>query len=178
MDDNTGIAENKVFILYFIRKIEMPIGNIQLIKIILENRFMNYFYLQQYLSELIQEGLLAEKSQDNQQYYELSDKGLEILEMFKYMLPAGLKKRVDKSISLFRKNIRMETFISADYTLDNNDGYTAHCIIKEDEFTLLEVKITTGSREDARDICKNWTSSPQELYSEILNTLIKERNCH
>ena len=58
--DSSEIAENKIFILYFIHKMDMPVGSIQLVKIILENRFMNYFYFQQYLSELLQEGLLKD----------------------------------------------------------------------------------------------------------------------
>jgi len=66
--------------------------------------------------------------------------------------------------------------ITADYTLDEDNGYTALLRIGEDKFPLIEIKIVAGSKEDARNICRNWTAFPQELYSEILETLVKDRN--
>lgn len=168
-------AENKVFILYFMKKIRMAVGDIQFIKIMLENRFMNYFYFKQYLSELIEEGLLAIWRQEGQQFYEINEKGLEVLSMFESILPAGLKKRVDESITPIRKNIRMETFISADYSTENEDDYSVSCKIKEDDFSLIDLKITAGSKDDARTICNNWKNYPQEIYMEILETLLKKR---
>lgn len=173
--ESMEVAENKVFILYFLKKINMPVGSIQLIKIMLENRFMNYFFLQQYLSELIEEGLLSAREQDGQKFYGINDKGINVLSMFESILPAGLKKRVDQSIVSIRRGIRSETQITADYATENEDGYTVSMKIKEDDFSLIDLKIATGSKDDARNICKNWTEFPQEVYMEILETLLKDR---
>lgn len=175
IDEPSEIAENKIFILYFLKKMNMPVGSIQLVKIILENRFMNYFFFQQYLSELIDEGLLTATNRDGRQFYEISEKGLVVLEMFQSILPAGLKKRLEESIHSIRKNIRRETYITADYHPDDENSYTVVCKIQENDFPLIEVKLTAGSREEARGICKNWTNSPQEVYSEILDALLKNR---
>ncbi len=174
-NDYSEIAESKVLILFFVKELNMPIGNIQFNKIMLENRFMNYFYLQQYLGELIDEGLLEVNKQDGGKFYGISKKGLSILNMFEVILPAGLKKRIKESIKPLRKNVRMETHITANYYPDEENGYHAHLKINEDTFPLMEVKITTGSKEDARNICRNWTTFPQELYSEILEALLKTR---
>lgn len=175
IDEPSEIAEKKIFILYFIHKMDMPVGSIQLVKIILENRFMNYFYFQQYLSELIDEGLLTVHNQEGRRFYEVNSAGLRVLEMFQSILPAGLKKRLEESIHSIRKSVRRETFITADYIPENENNYTVVCRIQENDFPLIEVKLAAGSREDARSICKNWTNSPQEVYSEILDALIKDR---
>lgn len=174
--DSSEIAENKIFILYFIHKMDMPVGSIQLVKIILENRFMNYFYFQQYLSELLQEGLLKVCEQQGGQFYQITDSGVRILEMFQSILPAGLKKRLEDSIQSIRRRVRMETFITADYTPEDDNSYTITCKIQENDFTLMEVKLAAGSREEAKSICRNWTNFPQQLYSEILDALMKERS--
>lgn len=175
IDEPSEIAESKVFILYFIHKIGMPVDSIQFVKTMLENRFMNYFYLQQYLSELIDEGLLTVRQQEGSKLYEINEQGVKVLEMFESILPAGLKKRLEESIRSIRKNIRNETFITADYTPEDENNYTVTCRIRENDFPLIEIKLAAGSREDARSICKNWTTSAQQVYSEILEALIKDR---
>ncbi len=169
-------AENKVFILFFMRCLDIPIDDIRFNKIMLENRFMNYFFLRQYFSELVEEGLIRVDNDNGRKMYGITEKGLSVLNMFEHMLPEGLKKRVKEIIKSMRKNIRNEMMITADYTPDEDNGYTALLKIDEDTFPLIEIKIAAGSKEDARNICKNWTSFPQELYSEILDTLVKDRN--
>lgn len=169
------IAESKVFILFFVRSLNMPVDDIRFTKIMLENRFMNYFFLRQYFGELVEEGLIYVQNDNGRKTYSITEKGLSVLNMFEHILPQGLKKRVNDIIKSMRKNIRNEMKITADYTPDEDNGYTALLKIVEDTFPLIEIKIAAGSKEDARNICKNWTASPQELYSEILDTLIKDR---
>jgi len=174
-DIYSEIAESKVFILFFMRSLNMPVDDIRFTKIMLENRFMNYFFLRQYFGELVEEGLIHIDSDNGRKIYNITEKGLSVLNMFEHMLPQGLKKRVSEIVKTMRNNIRNEMMITADYTLDDDNGYTATLKIREDAFPLIEIKIAAGSKEDARNICKNWTAYPQELYSEILDTLVKDR---
>ena len=51
-DSTLELAENKLLLLYIIKSIKYPISNTQLTDIVLENSFINYFMLQQYVSEL------------------------------------------------------------------------------------------------------------------------------
>ncbi|NLG88238.1 MAG: DUF4364 family protein [Clostridiaceae bacterium] len=175
-DISLEIAESKVFILFFMRCLDMPIDDIRFNKIMLENRFMNYFFLRQYFSELVEEGLIRIDEDNGRKIYGITEKGLSVLDMFGHILPEGLKKRVNEIIKSMRGKIRNEMMITADYTLDEDNGYTALLRIGEDKFPLIEIKIAAGSKEDARNICRNWTAFPQELYSEILETLVKDRN--
>ena len=51
-ENSAELAENKLLVLYVIKSLKQPISNTQLTEIILENNFINYFTLQQYISEL------------------------------------------------------------------------------------------------------------------------------
>ncbi|HBM81290.1 MAG TPA: DUF4364 domain-containing protein, partial [Clostridiaceae bacterium] len=50
-DDTQELAESKLLILYLFKKINLPISNAIVTDIVLENNLLNYFQLQQYLSE-------------------------------------------------------------------------------------------------------------------------------
>lgn len=67
MYDNTrALAENKLIILYLIEKIEIPLSNSEIWQFALEKNLMDYFSVQQYLSELVESGLLEMTTENNQ----------------------------------------------------------------------------------------------------------------
>ena len=51
-ENSAELAENNLLVLYVIQSLKQPISKTQLTEIILENNFINYFTLQQYISEL------------------------------------------------------------------------------------------------------------------------------
>ena len=57
-ENSAELAENKLLVLYVMDSLKQPITNTQLTEIILENNFINYFTLQQYISELISSDFL------------------------------------------------------------------------------------------------------------------------
>jgi predicted transcriptional regulator len=133
-------AENKVLLLYFTDLIKIPVSNMQLTRIMLENRFMNYFLLQQSLHELIQDKLVMVETREDIDYYTISEEGLRILEMFLNILPVGIKKRLDESIDDIRPVIRQEASVISEYTLENEDEYEVRCKIIEN-FSPLSISV-------------------------------------
>ncbi len=172
---NKELAENKLILLYIIDKVNIPISNLQITKIILENKFMNYFMLQQLLNELCSSNYLLYKNIDNKAFYTITPSGKQTLSYFTNHIPRGIKSLIDNSISNIRNNIRNETFISADYTLSGENEFTVSCQVREDNFNLIDLKVTVGTKNDARRICENWKKHAQEIYSEIIESLIKDR---
>ncbi|MGI6668867.1 MAG: DUF4364 family protein [Acetivibrionales bacterium] len=52
------IVRNKLIILYIIKRLDMPVSNPHITRLILENRLMNYFMFQQCFNELHESGLV------------------------------------------------------------------------------------------------------------------------
>ncbi len=52
--DSEALAENKVLILYILDKVNKPLTNDSLYKLVLSALDMNYFYFQQFLLDLIE----------------------------------------------------------------------------------------------------------------------------
>ncbi|MDP4094095.1 MAG: DUF4364 family protein [Bacillota bacterium] len=175
LESNRELAENKLILLYIIEKINIPVSNLQITKLILENKFMNYFLLQQYLNELCDSGFLMREVVEEKTFYKISPSGKQTLDYFKARIPVGVKSRIDNTILDIRKNIRNETLVTSDFTPVSENEYIVTCKVREDNFSLIELNITVGTKNDARMICENWNGNPQIIYSEIIESLTRKR---
>jgi len=176
LGSNREVAENKLILLYIIEKINMPVSNLQMTKLILENKFMNYFLLQQHLNELCEGSLLSPEVVEGKTFYQITRNGKQTLGYLSNLIPRGIKARIDNTISAIRKNIRNETLITADFIPESENEYIVTCSVREDNFSLIELKLTVGTKADARSICDNWKKHPQALYAEIIESLTKKRD--
>ena len=175
LGNSRELAENKIILLYMIEKINLPVSNLQITKLILENRFMNYFYLQQFLNELCESNLLSTELVDDKTYYGITPSGKQTLSYFVDLIHLGVKNRIDQTITNIRKNIRNEILVTADYTPKSENEFVVSCKVREDDFSLIDLEITVGTKSDARQICENWKQHSQSIYPEIIESLIKKR---
>jgi len=169
------LAENKIILLYIIEKIGMPVSNIQITKLVLEKKLMNYFLLQQLLNELCESGFLEHVDTDGKLFYKISPSGKKTLEYFTSLIPFGIRSIIDNTIPEIRKEIRNDTFITADFVPKSEKEFVVSCKMDEEDFTLIELHVTVGTKSDARNICENWKKHSQEIYSEIVNSLTRKR---
>ena len=152
-------------------------SNLQITKLVLENKYMymNYFYLQQFLNELCENNFLNKETSEDKTFYNITQNGKQTLSYFLNMIPFGTKARIDNSIQAIRKNIKNETLITADYTPKSENEFIVSCKVHEDNFSLIDLEITVGSKSDARIICDNWKHHSQNIYPEIIDSLTKKR---
>ena len=173
--NNKEMAKNKLILLYMIDKINLPVTNLQITKLILENRYMNYFFLQQFLNELCESDFLNREILNGKTFYNITQSGKQTLSCLLNLIPFGIKGRIDNSTKSVRKNIKNETLIAADYTPKSENEFVVSCKVHEDNFSLIDLEITVGTKSDARTICNNWKSHSQNIYPEIIESLIKKR---
>jgi len=170
------LAENKLILLYVIEKLNIPVSNLQITKLILENKFMNYFLLQQFLNELCESSLVSSTLVEDKEFYNINENGRQTLNYFINLIPYGIRTRIDNNISAIRKNIKNETLITSDYTPESETKFIVSCKINEDNFSLIDLKVTVGTKNDSLYICDNWKKYSQAIYAEIIDTLIKKRD--
>lgn len=173
---NKELAENKLILLYIIDKINLTVTNMQLTKVVLENKYMNYFTLQQLLNELCDSNFLNTSELDGKEAFSITENGKQTLSFFQNLIPPGIKTRIDGTIADIKKSIKTELLITADYINENENEYFVNLKINEEQFNLIDLKLTVGTKNDARFICNNWKDYSQEIYSEIINILMKKRD--
>ncbi|MFD3156094.1 DUF4364 family protein [Haloimpatiens sp. FM7330] len=175
-DDTLELAENKLFLLYIIKNINLPISNMQLTDIVLENNFMNYFSLQQYLSELIASNFLKSYEKNGKHRLIVTDKGLKVLSLFKTRISSDKLEIIDTYLQNHIENIKKEITITADYTIENFDNFVVNLKASEGDYTLINIKIGVPSNKQARELCAKWKNNSSQLYNNIMNILIDDNN--
>lgn len=165
-------AENKLIVLYIFNKFEIAITNNQITDFIMENELLNYFVLQQFLSELVNTSLLEYTQNEEHYYYLITEKGKDTLNYFKDRLSDKLLKKLDQSIEKRKKLILKETQISANYKKKSKNDYLVELKVVENDITLIDLKLDVVSNKQAKLICDNWKNKAQDIYGEIINLLI------
>ena len=69
-------AYHKLLILYILYKIKMDLTNSQITQVVLETEMMNYFSLQQLLSQLMESKFLKIYKDSDKEYYCLTQRDL------------------------------------------------------------------------------------------------------
>ncbi|MDU4892065.1 MAG: DUF4364 family protein [Clostridium sp.] len=170
-DNSLNLAEKKLLLLYIIDKIDLPISNIQLTEIVLENNFINYFTLQEYIDELISSNLIIKVNQNEKDRLTISSKGKEVLSLFKNRLSDEDINKLNTYIGVKMNLIKKEATISADYTIENGNSYVVSLSASENNIPLMEIKVTVASNKQARELCTKWKANPSDLYTKIIKVL-------
>ena len=92
-EDN--LAENKVLILYLLDQINSDITNDGLFKIVSLTNGLNYFYFQQFLTDLVDSNLVGSYSKDDETVFKITSKGKDAFSLTKDLLPGILKLKAD-----------------------------------------------------------------------------------
>lgn len=171
--DGEVLAENKVLILYILNKLEKPITNDGLLRLVLSVMDMNYFYFQQFLLDLLENKYITCFDQESKHVYSITEKGKETLKLTSSILPGIIKLKVDTNFSSELSSTAEEESITAEFTPRSENDYTVTCKINENNSCIFEVSVFAGSREEAKKIVDNWKENAYRIYPEILNSLNK-----
>lgn len=173
-ENSAELAENKLLLLYILKALKRPISNSQLTEIVLENNLINYFTLQQYLSELIASGFSEYEEINEKKLLMLTKKGETVLSLFKDRISPSKINILDNYIKETIDSIKKELTIQSDYTLVTDSNFLVDLKALEDNSTLMELKISVPSKSKAVSLCKAWKENPSDLYNKIINVLFAE----
>lgn len=167
------LAESKLILLYLIEKMGIPLSNSDICQFLLERNYMDYFTVQQYLSELVEVHLLEKNKQKNHTRYLLTKKGKEIINYFITHISEEVQQEINAYVQQNKKRIHTESEVSAHYFLEPNNDYIVKCILHDgDNANLMEISMVVATQEQAEMICNNWKNNVSRLYGAILNVLV------
>ena len=165
--------EHKIMLLHLVDKIDIPISNSQITKFALEENYMNFYDVQQYLKEMVEAGYLDSSQIDNATRYIITDEGIKALDTFAGYVTPIIKTRISKYVEENRNIVKQDLEIAANHFYQHdNDEYLVKCAVYEDDNVLMELNMSVVSKEQAVLICNNWKNNVGKIYAQIINILL------
>lgn len=171
------LAENKLIILYFLYQMDMSLSTAQLVDFAAEGDYMDYFSLSQYLTQLVDTGMLeSEQGEGNNTLYGITEAGEETLRIFSKQIPYSKRTSICEYVSSNKKRIKKEYEVVANYFYNGENDYMVKCGVYEEDTALMEISMSVVSKDQAKRIKKNWKENVTELYGSILSAMLDEHS--
>lgn len=170
------IAQDKLKLLYIFKYINLPLTNSEITNFILDNDFLDYFTLQQFLGDLCDSKFVVLNSKNGNEYYSISEAGIAALDMFGEKLPQYFIAQVEKNFSTFKKEIKKHRELLGHYYKKKDDEYIVSLQVMENGSVIFSLSINVPDENLAKYICKKWDSNPEYIFSSILKTLTTDFN--
>ncbi len=167
----TEPTEVKLIILYIIRGFGEAIDNGQITDIFMDYEFVDYFTMQQYLDELVDTRLVDIDLQEGRRLYFLTAHGMDAYDTYMKKIPVSVREKLLLTIRAYKKRERNEADISASFHPLNELSYSADLSIRESGFPLLDIHLSVGAKETAREVCRRFKEDPQKVYAALLEIL-------
>ena len=173
-NSSQDLAVNKLLLLYILSKMEIHLTNSQITQIALENELMNYFSLQQFLSELTESKFLRSFTENSKECYTLTKKSMDVLEYFTSRIPSDLKEKIDAYILANKEEVLKETQVKASFSKLSTNEFVVSLKVLENETTLINLDLNVASNKQAKQICDNWKKNAPNIYGDIIKLLIRD----
>lgn len=163
----------KLTILYMLSKAGFPLTNTQISNFFLEQEYTDYFRVQEVIGDLVDADLIVAQPTHSNTQYTLTAAGKETLGFFKDKLNEGIENDVRFFFEKNKLEFRHENSILADYYKTTNQKYAVRCQIRPDGTSLIDLTLSVSTREQAEAICNNWKKQNEEVYTYLMDMLLK-----
>ena len=168
-----GLVLYKLMILYMLDRVDFPLTNSQISDFILGFNTSAALHLQIALNELADNDFIKPRTERNHTLYEITEQGKEAVELFEFKIADSIKMDILNYLKEQKIELRNESAISSDYYPSGNE-YIAQCSIKERNQTLLEIKISVPTKDQAIHICDSWREKNEEIYQYLISEIWQE----
>lgn len=172
--DSDSLMLNKLIILYILDRVELPISNAELTRIILEKQYAGFIEIVQALEDLVEDKYIEIVEQNNLHQYQITMEGREVLNYFIKDISVALRDEIDVFLSKEQHHLRDIAASTAGYdeTGINAGEYVVDLKVVERGSELVRINLLVTSEEEAETICNRWKEANSDVYEYLMNRLL------
>lgn len=146
----------------------------QLLRFVVETALQNQFQFYLALSGLREAGFIRESDRLEGKLLILTPEGRQSLEMFGSRIRASLQQKLDENGAAWRRRIREEQQMPADWE-ETDNGFVVTLRTIEAGAEIFTLRLTVADKEQAKRFCARWRANAPFLYQTIMDRLGETR---
>lgn len=163
----------KILIAFFLRQIERPVTPEQLCEIATSDAVLNYFDYTEALDAMLKSGAILLKEIDGQEYYVLSELGIEGSKEFNSFVPRVFRNRILSAGLKFFSKLKNEEFVTVEVQeLQRGVNVFCECRDGEDGLKLMSLNLFAPDLEQGELLAEKIRENPSSFYSKIIDFAI------
>ncbi len=164
----------KVFILYLMKSIHMPLDFTTVSEISVQDGFVNYFDFAASFASLIDNGSISEKIEDGKAVYEISESGMLVAAELQSNLMNVIREKSLRSALRLLSFKNRGSKISCDYVEVGREKYIMNCEISEKDDVIMKLSLGVDSRPLLDMMMYNFDNKPEIVYKGLIAILTGE----
>ena len=173
LESGNKLAQIKLKVLFILNTLNLPITNMELTRFILENNYMDYFTLQEVVLELKKDGFMDSGHTEGKESYMITTVGREAVEMFNDRIPMRFKLEITDKLKTLQKEVKRNKDLFAHYYQRKDKDFTVIIQALQESITIFNLSLNVPTEKLAKEIVAKWKKSPDKIYSEIINILMR-----
>lgn len=165
-------------IMYALRGADEPLAYSDMLNVIQGNCEISFTDLQLSLDNLVKTGHISEsKLSDILSVYDITKKGINVIDFFYSQIPLIVREPMDKSIKELFLEKRKREAVRADIMPINREEFNAECSLYDDDRNLLmTLQLYAGEREEAERIAEFFKANWENVYSGVISLFDEGEN--
>ena len=166
-----AIAQNKLLILYLLKTINIPLSELQILRTVTENNWLNYFDLKECMFELMESNLVEQRETPSGNFYSVTELGKNTLFYLEKELLSSQRRAIDEYCDANRDDLRLETELSAEYLKIDEGEYKVMLKVLENSVPVFELNLITYSQATAEAFIGKWKRVAPKIYRRTYDDL-------
>jgi len=175
IENTEELAQSKLLLLYLIKSAASAFTNSEITEFVLEKNYMNFFLVQQYLSELVESKFIETIKENSKDVYFILEKGEIALSYFEERIPNKIKQELNDEFKEENKKTIVETQVVSEFFEKENNQFVVNLKLVENDETLFSLYVDVATKMQVDLICSRWEKDTESIYQNIINLLTNEK---
>lgn len=163
--------EIKVFILYVVKNAGESVSENEIIELIPQAGYIDYFDFTVFFSDLLESGNIRCENKENENFYAVTERGEVIIKNLKQLIPNSLRGKVNSAIARRQKNKIDNSKLDCRSELSGENIFA--CKIHKNGAELMDFKIKFDSADIAEQAKANIDANPDAFLKGLYTLLTK-----
>jgi predicted transcriptional regulator len=174
-NNTEDVAKQKLLLLYILKVSPDFLTKEKLSEILIDNFNMNFFIIQQYISELSAGGFISLDNDESNPVLVLEDGGSETLDYFKSKMTDSMISEVHRIFNLNSSGKPIPIQAEATSYPRDNGEINVNLKLVEMEETVFSLYLSVPNQEQATVLMEKWEKSPDYYYKSIIELFIDNK---